>query len=198
MLQGDDNAGVDGRLRTEGEPMRIGIIVFMLCGLGAAQVVCAESGSLLDRNLQSTNGASGPGAQPAARACAQPFPRPVAETDAPSGSAMLRAFADACAESKHSALFYNRAYHAEVIDELAMLAAMQKGYASSDRRRLEASRVFIGLAEAFAARAWREPEQAARKAALGALNRAYEAAIQDAEHTLHGFDLLVGRPASFR
>lgn len=136
--------------------------------------------------------------KPSAARCNEPFPRALTARGFAASSDQLRTLAAGCEQAAHARLFYNRAYHAEVVDDLGLLAGLHKGYASNDRRRLESTRVFVGLSEAFAEHAWRSRVPTARRRAISDLNRAYEMAIQDVELTLRGFDLLVGHPISAR
>jgi hypothetical protein len=132
----------------------------------------------------------------AATACDPPFAR-LAQTMAAS-SEHLRALAAGCADPELARLFYSRAYHAEVVDDLNRLAQLQKGYASNDQRRLESTRIFVGLAEAFAEKAWHGSAGAVRADTIRALTQAYDRTIDDVELTIRGFDLLVGRSLETR
>jgi hypothetical protein len=138
-------------------------------------------------------------ATPAGPTCAEPFPLPRPGGSLSGFNAQLRNLAAVCDQETHAQLFFNRAYHVEVVEELEMLAQLQKGYASNDRRRLEATRIFVGLGEVFAEQAWHHSrDPAAQNAVIKTLNQAYELAIQDVELTLRGFDLLVGQPFNTR
>jgi hypothetical protein len=106
--------------------------------------------------------------------------------------AELRRLAGHCADAGVSRLYYNRAYHAELLADLRLLSQLQKGYAGTDRTRLEQGRMYIGLVERFAARAWHQRPQV-----IDELNQAYEQSIRTVELTIGGYDrLAAGSPVS--
>jgi hypothetical protein len=120
-------------------------------------------------------------------ACREPFggTRDTPQPD-PAG---LRRIARDCTDPVVGRLYHNRAYHAELLADLRSLARLKKGYRASDRTRLEQGRIYIGLSESFAARAWpRRPD------VITALNRAYEQSIRTVELTIGGYDRLAARP----
>jgi hypothetical protein len=100
----------------------------------------------------------------------------------------LRAMAADCDQPTTAELLYNRAYHAELLEDLALLARLQRGRPNSDRLHWEQGRIYIALAEAFAARAAR----AGTESATGELNRAYDGAIRLAERAINGYGRMAG------
>jgi hypothetical protein len=124
-------------------------------------------------------------------ACREPFgatgdiPRP--------DPAALRRIARDCTDAVVRRLYYNRAYHTELLADLRTLARLKKGYDAGDRTRLEQGRIYIGLTESFAARAWPR-----RPGVIIALNRAYEQSIRTVELTIGGYDRLAARPPAPR
>jgi hypothetical protein len=158
----------------------------------AAPVVCAE-------HLDQRAGFSAASRQPPRNAgpdCTEPFARLEQTTTA--SSRQLRKLAADCASPALSRLYYNRAYHAEVVEDLSRLAQLQKGYASNDQRQLESTRIFVGRAEAFAEKAWRGAAGTHQANTIRALSQAYDSTIDDVELTIRGFDLFVGRSPEAR
>lgn len=125
--------------------------------------------------------ATGVNAEPAA--CAHPF----AFGDA--SAETLRGVADDCRDPQIARLFANRAEHAERMRDLRLLSRMSRPGMDNDGARLEQCRVYVGLAEAIAARRWRTAPDV-----LAALNLAYAQSIHIAERTIRGYDSIVGLP----
>jgi len=117
--------------------------------------------------------------------CDDPFA--LGEPLATSAPLRLRALAERCGDSAIVRLLYNRAYHAELIEDLTLMAQLHKAYGASDRARLEQGRIFIALVETFAARQWPQ-----RPEVIGELNLAYEQWIRIAELTIGGYDIQIG------
>jgi hypothetical protein len=120
-------------------------------------------------------------AEPAA--CLEPFGPAESEPDA------LRKIARGCRVESVARLYAQRAYHAELISDLRVMARMQKAYADNDRIQLEQGRLFVALAEAFAERAYAE-----RPGVVEELNLAYEQSIRRVERCLDGYGRLAGVP----
>ena len=117
-------------------------------------------------------------------ACQKPF-QPL---DDPS-TAALREVAPFCSDPEVALLFYNRAYHREVLADLQLLQRLETYRTSEDRARYEQSRIYAGLIEAFAQRAW----DAGHPGAIDALNGAYDVSITTVEYAIKGYTLLIGR-----
>lgn len=153
---------------------------------------------LLGADLAAAAPPGGGGAAPAARPeaaalCAPPF----AQGGATMAPEQARALAAVCPDRDRARRLYHRAHHAELIEDLGKLAQLRKGYDANDRLRLEQSRIFIGLAEAFAGRA-SAADGSERERAIDALNRAYREAIHRLELTLRGYHRAEPPAASLR
>jgi hypothetical protein len=97
--------------------------------------------------------------------------------------AQLRSIAADCDDPSVAALFYNRAYHAELLDDLALLARLHRAGSNTDRLHWEQRRIYIALAETFAAEAAGSNSQIADQ-----LNLAYEESIRIAERAINGYE----------
>ncbi|WP_275098579.1 hypothetical protein [Sedimenticola hydrogenitrophicus] len=100
--------------------------------------------------------------------------------------AQLRQVAKKCDETAIANLFYNRAYHAELLDKFQILNRLQAHQPTDDLTHYHTQRIFIALAEAFADRAWTRGEAQA----ITLLNRQYDRSIEIAEYQLRGYDKL--------
>jgi hypothetical protein len=116
-------------------------------------------------------------------ACRMPFPA----FDSPSTD-FLRSIASSCRDEETAMLFYNRAYHREVMADLRRLCGLETGRDGEDEIRYEQGRIFIAVAEEMARIAWIE----GRPGTLDALNAAYDRSIETAEYTIKGYNLLIG------
>ncbi|MCW8908902.1 MAG: hypothetical protein OQL28_16805 [Sedimenticola sp.] len=101
----------------------------------------------------------------------------------------LRQIARACAEPEISNLFYNRAYHAELLRKFRTLNRLQALKPNHNQTHYHTQRIYIGLAEAFARRAW----QRGTGNAISQLNRQYDQSIEIAEYQLKGYDMLAAQ-----
>jgi hypothetical protein len=86
-------------------------------------------------------------------------------------------------------LFYNRAYHAETMNDLRNLARLEIRGDGNDRVRYHQGRIFIALAEELARGAWRR----GHRQTIEALNTAYDDSIETLEYTIKGYNLLISR-----
>ncbi|MEA3274991.1 MAG: hypothetical protein U9Q81_06825 [Pseudomonadota bacterium] len=117
------------------------------------------------------------------QACDSPF----FSFDDPSPAA-LREIAASCEHRPVAMLFYNRAYHKEVLGDLRLLTGLHTYGTSEDQIRYEQSRIFIALAEELARRAW----ESGSCSGIASLNAAYDQAIETVEYTIKGYNLLIG------
>jgi hypothetical protein len=101
----------------------------------------------------------------------------------------LRQVAAKCEETAIANLFYNRAYHAELLDKFQILNRLQAHQPTDDLTHYHTQRIFIALAEAFAGRAWERGETQA----ITQLNHRYDRSIEIAEYQLKGYDVLAAR-----
>lgn len=98
----------------------------------------------------------------------------------------LRQIARTCSRPAISHLFYNRAYHAELLEKFQILNRLQFLRPNHNQTHYHTQRIYIGLVEAFAQRAW----QRGMLNAISQLNRQYDHSIEIAEHQLKGYDML--------
>jgi hypothetical protein len=117
-------------------------------------------------------------------ACRAPFSSP---DQSPSE---LRAVATSCDDRDVALLFYGRAYHTEVLEELRKMGGLTTYRPTDDLARYHQSRIYAGLIEAFAERAWVGGETAP---VVRALNDAYDLSITTVEYTLKGYNALISR-----
>jgi hypothetical protein len=102
----------------------------------------------------------------------------------------LRSIAASCASSEIKRLFYNRAYHLDLLGYYQALSGLDRpGLGKDDRYRFEAYRMFINLAEAFAWDAWGQRGEAA----IAELNGSYDRAMEIADLRLRGHSLIADR-----
>lgn len=99
---------------------------------------------------------------------------------------LMRQVAEHCGESAIANLFYNRAYHAELLQKFQVINQLQTHKPSNDRTHYQTQRMFIALSEAFARRAWEQ----GGKTAIAQLNSHYERSIEIAEYQLKGYNVL--------
>jgi hypothetical protein len=97
----------------------------------------------------------------------------------------LRAIAATCQSDSISRLYYNRAYHVDLLLEGETLSQIIALHNRDMRRHIEAYRFYIALLEAFAP-SW-YPDADARAAFL---NKEYDRLGEVAELRLHGYDHL--------
>ena len=95
----------------------------------------------------------------------------------------LRAIAATCQSDTISHLYYNRAYHADLLKEGETLSQIDALYSRDLTHHIEAYRFYIALIEAFAP-GW-YPDAEARAAFL---NQEYDHRGEVAELRLHGYD----------
>jgi hypothetical protein len=113
-------------------------------------------------------------------ACAEPA-EPYAHYSPPE----LRSIAASCLSPEIARLFYNRAYHADLLEHYRVLARLDRGGRGGDGGyRYETYPMFIGLAEAFARDAWKRRGEAA----IRELNAGYDRAMEIAELRIRGYD----------
>ncbi|MES9871529.1 MAG: hypothetical protein ABW162_06430 [Candidatus Sedimenticola sp. PURPLELP] len=101
-------------------------------------------------------------------ACTNPFLKQTVVTPGES-----RGIAISCTEEEISSLFYNRAYHQELLENFRSMAMLESYTETDDMMHYEAQRIYIGLAEAFARSAWNN----GNLKAVSALNEQYDQAI---------------------
>ena len=97
----------------------------------------------------------------------------------------LRAIAASCHSEQVARLYYNRAYHAELLQEGEALSRIVSVSGRETTRHLQAYRLYMALLEAFA-RNWNRNIQ--DRAAF--LNREYDRRSEVVELRLHGYDRL--------
>jgi hypothetical protein len=90
-------------------------------------------------------------------------------------------------------LYYNRAYHLELLDDFDMLASLISFGRSGDGAHRESYRALIALYEGFAEAAWM---QGGGAEVIAGLNEGYEKASAVAELRLKGRHNLADRLAS--
>lgn len=95
----------------------------------------------------------------------------------------LRAIAATCQSDAVSRLYYNRAYHVDLLQEGETLSQIIALHNRDMRRHIEAYRFYIALVEAFAP-SW-FPDANARATFL---NKEYDRLGEVAELRLHGYD----------
>lgn len=95
----------------------------------------------------------------------------------------LRAIAATCQSGRISQLYYNRAYHVDLLKEGETLSQIDALYSRNLTHYIEAYRFYIALIEAFAP-SW-YPNAEARAAFL---NQEYDHRGEVAELRLHGYD----------
>ncbi|MES9963725.1 MAG: hypothetical protein ABW116_09295 [Candidatus Sedimenticola sp. 20ELBAFRAG] len=84
-----------------------------------------------------------------------------------------RGIAISCTEEEIASLFYNRAYHQELLDNFRSMTRLESYAETDDMMHYEAQRIYIGLAEAFTRSAWNN----GNLKAVSALNEQYDQAI---------------------
>ncbi|MCW8945528.1 MAG: hypothetical protein OQL27_12205 [Sedimenticola sp.] len=102
---------------------------------------------------------------------------------------LMRQVAENCGETAIANLFYNRAYHAELLQKFQLINRLQSHKPNHDLTHYHTQRMFIALSEAFAKRAWERGEQQA----ITELNRNYDSSIEIAEYQLKGYDILAAQ-----
>ncbi|MCW8891428.1 MAG: hypothetical protein OQL20_12280 [Sedimenticola sp.] len=102
----------------------------------------------------------------------------------------MRQVAENCGETAIANLFYNRAYHAELLEKFQVINRLQSHQPNHDLTHYHTQRIFIALSEAFAKRAWEQGHQQA----ITHLNQNYDRSIEIAEHQLKGYDVLAAKP----
>ena len=101
----------------------------------------------------------------------------------------LREIAASCSTEPTAALFYNRAYHIELLERYRSVMHLQTFHNKEDVKNYHAYRIFIGLSEAFADTS---PLPGAGDT-VGWLNSIYNRAGEIAELRLRGYDLQADR-----
>lgn len=102
---------------------------------------------------------------------------------------LLRQIARTCGKPAVANLFYNRAYHAELLHKFRTLSRLQALKPNHNQTHYHTQRIYIGLAEAFAQRAW----QHGAGNAISQLNLQYDHSIETAEYQLKGYDMLAAQ-----
>lgn len=100
-------------------------------------------------------------------------------------SKQLRAIAASCRSPAIAQLFYNRAYHKDLVKEGETLSLMVSLFSPDVTRHFEAYRLYIALIEAFAPLWYADPQTR-----VAFLNREYDRRGEVAELRLHGYDRL--------
>lgn len=116
--------------------------------------------------------------------CYHPFPDTSRHTPE-----QLRQVAKKCDRTEIANLFYNRAYHRELLEKFQLLSRLHQVKSNSDLTHYHTQRIYIALSEAFARRAWEQGEAQAPQQ----LNRQYDRSIEIAEYQLKGYDKLATR-----
>jgi hypothetical protein len=97
----------------------------------------------------------------------------------------LRAIAATCQSDRISHLYYNRAYHVDLLKEGETMSHIDALYSRGLIHYIESYRIYIALIEAFAPNWY--PDVEARAAFL---NQEYDHRGEVAELRLHGYDRL--------
>jgi hypothetical protein len=102
----------------------------------------------------------------------------------------LLTIAQSCRVPEVSELYLNRAYYLHILEtyerfERSLLHYGEQGH----RAYIEAYRIHIGLAEAFACDLLRQPD----RSVLQRLNRVYDESSEIAEMRFRGYDLIANR-----
>jgi hypothetical protein len=97
----------------------------------------------------------------------------------------LRAIAATCRSDSISRLYYNRAYHVDLLHEGETLSQIIALHSRDMRRHIEAYRFYIALLEAFSTSWYPDPD-----ARAAFLNKEYDGLGEVAELRLHGYDRL--------
>ncbi len=97
----------------------------------------------------------------------------------------LRAIAATCQSAPISQLYYNRAYHVDLLKEGETMSQIDAWYSRDLTRYIEAYRFYIALIEAFAPGWYTDAE-----ARAAFLNQEYDRRGEVAELRLHGYDRL--------
>ena len=87
-------------------------------------------------------------------------------------------------------MFRARAEHRELTRELEILTQLISLNGNSDRLRLEQSRIYVGLIDAFAQAAWKRGD----RSALTSAHMGYQDAMSLVERAIDGRDLAYDRP----
>jgi hypothetical protein len=102
----------------------------------------------------------------------------------------LLAIAQTCLVPEVSELFLNRAYHLRMLEKYERFERSLLHYGSRDHRAyIEAYRMHIGLAEAFASNRLQQQD----RSVLQRLNRIYDESSEIAEMRFRGYDLIANR-----
>lgn len=127
----------------------------------------------------------------AASAAADPQPPLACPALAPPAPAeLLRQAAKSCDSQSLAMLYYNRAYHADLLEHYRSVMRLDSYRGQEDAKNYHAYRIFIGLSEALAqSRAASEGQTEA----VAWLNSVYERAGEIAELRLKGYDNLADR-----
>lgn len=104
----------------------------------------------------------------------------------------LHKFASTCSSNEVADLFFNRAYHQELMVNFQTLSSLESYTQTNDQMHFQAQRIFIGLAEAFASKAWLKGNPNAIKD----LNKSYDKAIEVSELLLRGNEILARQAIS--
>ena len=95
----------------------------------------------------------------------------------------LRTIAATCQSEGIAHLYYNRAYHVDLLKEGETLSQIDALYSRDLTRYIESYRLYIALIEAFAPSWYSSPD-----ARAAFLNREYDQRGEVAELRLHGYD----------
>ena len=129
---------------------------------------------------------------PPALADRQPCDTPFNHSANSLSAEQQRQIAELCGESAIASLYYNRAYHQELLQKFRVINRLQSHQPNADLAHYHSQRLFIALSEAFAERAW----VAGDPDAVSALNRQYDHSIEITEYQLKGYDRLASRRAA--
>lgn len=124
-------------------------------------------------------------------AAADPHPacRAAIAPAVPVDAAELRSIATSCRPGPRADLWYNRAYHAELLDRYRSMMQLEAYWPQEDARNYYSYRLFIALSEALALQTM-EPDSTDT---VVWLNSIYDRAGEVAEMRLKGYDLQADR-----
>jgi hypothetical protein len=102
----------------------------------------------------------------------------------------LLTIAQSCRVPEVSELYLNRAYHLRMLEKYERFERSLLHYGDRDHRAyIEAYRIHIGLAEAFASELLQQEDSSV----LQRLNRVYDESSEIAEMRFRGYDLIANR-----
>lgn len=137
--------------------MRLFILIFISVLMGASVALAEQSPSCVDTNFEYMN----------------------------LTAKELRSIAATCHSGELSQLYYNRAYHADLVEEGKTLSELIAYYSRGVEHHFEAYRLYIALIETMSPIWYPNP-----KDRVTFLNKEYEQRGEVAELRLHGYDRL--------